>query len=154
MLELGSIYRRSKLFGEARELYEKIIAVNPKYAGAYGNLGNVYLDQGDIENAIANYEKFALYSAKKDLAAQNFLNAGFEYATRSEHEKALALYKRALELTPVNPLAYADVGWSKLKLGKTQEAIDAFEKALELKPTKQVDEYARKGLKEARTRKH
>ncbi len=70
MLELGSIYRRSKLFGEARELYEKIIAVNPKYAGAYGNLGNVYLDQGDIENAIANYEKFALYSAKKDLAAQ------------------------------------------------------------------------------------
>jgi len=154
MLELGSMYRRLKLFAEARELYQKIIAANPKYAEAYGNLGNIYIDQGDIENAIANYEKFALYSTKKDVAAQNFLNAGFECVNRGEHEKALALYERALELTPANPLAYADIGWAKLKLGKTEEAIDAFDKALQLKPTKQVAEYARQGLKEARARKN
>lgn len=153
MLELGSMYRRAKLFKEARELYERIIAGNPKYAEAYGNLGNVYVDQGDIESAVVNYEKFAFLSANKDLAAQNFLNAGFEYAARGEYEKALPLYLRALELTPANPLAYADIGWSKLKLGKTQESIDAFEKALKLKPTKQVQEYARKGLEEARARK-
>lgn len=154
MLELGSVYRRTKLFAEARELYQKIIAANPKYADAYGNLGNIYLDQGDMENAIANYEKFALYSPNKDVAAQNFLNAGFQCVNRGEYEKALALYKRALELTPANPLAYVDIGWAKLKLGKTAEAIEAFDKALQLKPTKQVADYAREGLKDARARKN
>ena len=41
-------------------------------------------------------------------AAKNFLNAGFMYYGKNEYEKALALYKRALEITPDNPLAYTD----------------------------------------------
>ena len=157
MLELGSTYRRAKLFTEARELYEKLIVSHSKNANVYGNLGNVYLDQGDLEAAVANYEKAAALSSahpsNKAAAAQNFLNAGFRYAERGNHEKALALYRRALEITPDNPVAYADIGWSMLSTGKTQEAIEAFEKALKLNPSKEVKEYAHQGLKEARAKK-
>lgn len=153
MLELGSVYRRAKLFAEARELYEKLIAADPNNARAYGNLGNVYLDEGNIEAAVANYEKAAARSSDKEAAAQNFLNAGFQSAARGNYEKAIALYRRALELTPDNPLAYTDIGWSLLGMGKTQEAIEAFEKALKLNPSKEVTEYTRKGLSEARGKK-
>ncbi len=153
MLELGSAYRRAKLFAEARSLYEKLIAADPNNASAYGNLGNVYLDEGNIEAAVANYEKVAARSGNKEAAAKNFLNAGFQYAARGSYEKALALYRRALEITPDNSLAYTDIGWSMLGMGKTEEAIEAFEKALKLNPSQEVKEYARKGLKEALAKK-
>jgi tetratricopeptide (TPR) repeat protein len=65
----------------------------------------------------------------------------------------LALYNRALEITPDNPIAYIDIGWAKLGLGQAAEAIQAFERALKLNPPKIVADYARKGLKEARSRK-
>jgi tetratricopeptide (TPR) repeat protein len=45
MLILGSAYRKAKLFNEAREIYGRIIADDPRNANAYKNLGNVYLDQ-------------------------------------------------------------------------------------------------------------
>jgi Tfp pilus assembly protein PilF len=153
MLELGSAYRHAKLFTEARELYEKLIAADPNNPNAYGNLGNVYLDEGDIESAVANYEKAAARTNNKEAAAQTFLNAGFQYAERGNQEKALTLYRRALEISPNNALAYTDIGWSLLKTGKTQEAIEAFEKALKLNASKEVKEYARQGLSEARARK-
>lgn len=149
MLELGSVYRRTKRFAEARDLYLKIIAGNPKYGGAYASLGNVYLDQGEIEAAAEAYEKFAAYSDDKAKVAQNFLNAGFALAKAGNHEKALALYHRALEVTADNPLAYTDIGWSLLSLGKTREAVEAFEKALKLNPSPEVTEYARQGLARA-----
>lgn len=150
MLGLGSAYRRAKLFPEALALYRKIIAENPSYAAAYANLGNLHLEQGEIEAAVAAYEKFAAHSDDKATVAQNFLNAGFRHGAAGNHEKALALYYRALEVTPDNPLAYTDIGWSLLKLGKREEAVAAFEKALKLKPKGEVKEYARKGLAEAR----
>ncbi len=153
MLELGSAYRRAKLFAEARELYDKLIAADPDNTRAYGNLGNVYLDEGNIEEAVANYEKMAARSSDKEAAAKNFLNAGFQYAVRGSYEKALALYRRALEISPDNSLAYTDIGWSLLGMGKTQEAIKAFEQALELNPSPEVKEYARKGLNSARDKK-
>ena len=152
MLELGSAYRKAKLFAEARQVYEKLIADTPDNWRAYANLGNVYLEEGNIEAAVKNYEKAATNTDNKPAAAQNFLNAGFQYAARKDFEKALALYYRALELTPGNPLAYTDIGWSLLGMGKTQEAIKAFEKALELNPPKEVKEYASQGLKEARAK--
>ena len=153
MLELGSTYRRAKLFNDARATYEKVIVADPQNANAYGDLGNVYLDQGDIEKAVALYERFASYSDDKEAAAKNFLVAGFKYHEKKDYGGALALYNRALLITPDNPLAYADIGWTKLEIGQTQEAIEAFEKALTLNPSKEVKEYARKGLKEARAKK-
>jgi len=153
LLGLGSVYRHAKMFDEARATYEKIIVADPQNANAYGNLGNVYLDQGDIEKAVALYERFARYADDKEAAAKNFLVAGFKYHEKKDYGGALALYNRALLITPANPLAYADIGWTKLEIGQPQEAIEAFEKALTLNPSKEVKEYARKGLKEARAKK-
>lgn len=150
MLRLGSAYRKAKLFKEARESFEAIIAEDPRNADAHMNLGNVYLDQGEIDKAVALYEKFTAYSNDKETAAKNFLNAGFRYYDGKEYAKALAAYNRALALTPENPLAYTDIGWTKLALGQKDEAVQAFERALKLNPPEQVKEYSRRGLKEAR----
>jgi tetratricopeptide (TPR) repeat protein len=153
MLILGSAYRKAKLFNESREIYGRIIADDSRNANAHKNLGNVYLDQGDIETAVGLYEKYAEYTNNKEDAAQNFLNAGFRYYDKNEYQEALMLYKRALEITPDNPTAYIDIGWAKLALGQTAEAIQAFEKALKLNPSKTVLDYARQGLKEARSKR-
>ncbi|HLG16915.1 MAG TPA: tetratricopeptide repeat protein [Blastocatellia bacterium] len=153
MLDLGSVYRRSKRFAEARELYDRVLAGDPANANAHMNLGNLYGDQGNLDAAVAEFEKHAALSDDRELAARNFLNAGFRYYDRGDYERALALYNRALQLTPDNALAFTDIGWATLALGRTQEAIAAFEKALKLKPAKDVKEYAGRGLKEARSKK-
>lgn len=153
MLKLGSAFRQAKQFNEARQIIELVIRAKPEHRQAYRYLGNVFLEQGEIEKAVACYEKNATYTEDKDEAAQNFLNAGFGYFNQNEFEKALTLYNRAAEISPLNPLVHTDIGWAKLRLGQKTEAIQSFEKALKLKPSKPVKEYAQKGLKEAKDKK-
>ena len=48
---LGVIYRRRNDLASAKTEFEKTIQLNPKNARAYGNLGFIYLDTGNVEQA-------------------------------------------------------------------------------------------------------
>lgn len=37
--------------------YDRAIALNPKYAGAYKSRGNARVKQGDLDGAIADYDR-------------------------------------------------------------------------------------------------
>jgi tetratricopeptide (TPR) repeat protein len=150
--DLASAYRQAQLYDDAIVILEKIIAENPNYKDAYKNLGNVYLNKREYDKALALYEKYAGLTTDRNEIAQNFLNVGFIYYDQKEYEKALKLYNRALEITPDNPLVYIDIGWALLSLGRYQESITAFEKGLSLNPEKQIREYAKQGLKEAKSK--
>lgn len=150
LVTLGSVYRRAKAFDKAQAIYEKMLASDSRNVIAYQNLGNVYLDQGELEKALAVFEKYTLYSKDKVTAARNIILVGYQYYRKKDYERSLALYDRALAITPDNPMAYTDIGWSMLGMGRTQKAIDAFEKALALNPPEDLKQYAQAGLKQAR----
>lgn len=55
-----------------------------------------------------------------------------EIFTQGNHKKAIATIKKAIELNPNSDDAYVDLGMTYMKMGKTQEARKAFNKATSL----------------------
>jgi tetratricopeptide (TPR) repeat protein len=52
---VGTMMYRLGLYGEARGLLLEAVSVNPRFAPAFINLGNVYFMQGDYDKALAGY---------------------------------------------------------------------------------------------------
>jgi len=57
-----------------------------------------------------------------------------EIFTQGNHKKAIAIIQKAIELNPNSDDAYVDLGMTYTKMGKTQEARKAFNKAISLNP--------------------
>jgi uncharacterized Ntn-hydrolase superfamily protein len=57
-----------------------------------------------------------------------------EIFTQGNHKKAIATIMKAIELNPNSDDAYIDLGMTYTKIGKTQEAKKAFNKAIRLNP--------------------
>lgn len=57
-----------------------------------------------------------------------------EIFTQGNHKKAIATIKKAIELNPNSDDAHVDLGMTYTKMGKTQEARKAFNKATSLNP--------------------
>ncbi len=54
---LGVLYSRKGLIGEAISEYEKALTINPQFSKAYFNMGAIYANQGKIGEAIRLWEK-------------------------------------------------------------------------------------------------
>ena len=50
---------------EAIDKYNKVLEINPKHAGAYMNLGNMFILCGDYNYAINNLDSIAFNPAQK-----------------------------------------------------------------------------------------
>jgi tetratricopeptide (TPR) repeat protein len=83
----------------------------------------------------------ALYERYKDA-----LRRGHVAALRSRFDEALAAYGEATRLAPDRPLPLTSIGSVLVRLGKSTEAVAAFDKALEKVPT---DEPALRGRTDA-----
>ena len=72
--------------------------------------------------------------AKYDL----YFNEGIALMNAGDHKVAIKNYHRALKFLPNDPAksadAYNNLGWSLAQLGKNDEAVAAFEKAIQLRP--------------------
>ena len=64
---------------KAISAFQRVIAIQPHYAEAYNNMGNVLRDQGKLEKAMAYYQK--ALSLKSDYPEARY-NVG--YSPRSE----------------------------------------------------------------------
>ncbi len=78
---LGNAYFDAKRYAEARSAYSQATTLDPNFADAYTNLGLTYRVEGDIESAIAQYEK-ALVIAPNDVVTRRNLIVALESAQR------------------------------------------------------------------------
>lgn len=86
---------------------------------------------GDTTPESARLAAMETFTAASLDAARDF-SKGQELASEARDEEAIALYKRALERDPKFGRAYTSWGVSARKLGRRDEAIDAYQKALSL----------------------
>ncbi len=63
---------------------------------------------------------------------EGYYERGWEYYAKKEYDLAEADYRKALEFSPDNPDIYYALGLTLQASGRQQEAIQAFEKVLEL----------------------
>jgi hypothetical protein len=104
----------------------------PDFAEGHDNLGNVFREQGMLDEAIASHRR-SLELKPSVARTHNHLGNAFRDAGMTE--EAEACYRRALELNPDFPHALYNLGNTVRELGKITEAISLYRRALQLSPS-------------------
>jgi Tfp pilus assembly protein PilF len=129
---------------EAIEHYEKALEIRPTFSEARSNLANVYLDQGQYDQAIKLYEQVLndmLYPTP--FIAQG--NMGWAYYKKGDTAKALENIKAAVTLNPNFCLGFKNLGLIHEQTGNTEEACKQFGQYRQQCPDV-ADAYMREGV--------
>jgi Flp pilus assembly protein TadD len=141
--QLAYVYTALKKTDEARAEYERTIALDPKMAEAYLNLGTLLLDKQENVAAVAplrkSVELFPAQSHPRYLLAVALDRSG-DRAGAAESFEAL------LHLDPNDVTAMDYLGWAALRGGKPGEAEARFRRIVEVQPK---EPGARRGLAES-----
>jgi len=129
VLLLLVIFVNINVEGKSRKMYDSI----SKY-----NLGNSFINNGDIEGGIELYkDALRLNSewtpARLSLAAAYNLKA-VNAMDNNEYNNAINYLKRAIELDNNVPEYYFNKGNAYIKLEKFEKAVQSFKKAIEISP--------------------
>jgi Flp pilus assembly protein TadD len=87
---------------EAKQLFERAIAINRDHGGAINNLAVLYMKLGQRNDAIAAFQ-YGIQVAPED--ATLYLNLGRLYVGMGERDKARDLMRQLLEKKPGDPIA-------------------------------------------------
>lgn len=109
---------------------------------AYNHLGNEYVDQRRLPEAIAAYRKALSLRPSYVGASYNLAGA---FLAQGSFEDAATQYRETLRLNPYYAEAYNNLGAALLYLGKSEEAIAYLATAVRYKPG-YVDAYVNLGL--------
>jgi len=129
---LGIAYTRLERPEAAIAQYQAAIqlAIYPMLKlGAYNNLGNLKLADGDLTEAKTAYE-MAL-QIDPNFAAGHY-NLGMTLKALGYFKDAIAAYKQAIGLNPTYAEAYQNLGVVLLKVGNVRESLAAFGRAIAL----------------------
>jgi amino acid adenylation domain-containing protein len=129
---LGNLLDQKGDLVGAIDCYRKAINLNIEGVGAYVRLGNALSQQENFEEAIATYQQAISRHPSNSYAYQMLGNA---QKKKGDIEAAITSYQSAINYHQ-NPQfgAYKNLGDSLIQVGKTQEAIAAYQKARELQP--------------------
>jgi tetratricopeptide (TPR) repeat protein len=127
----GMALERKEKLEEAREDYEKAIEINPGYANAYNNLGNIKLNQGDYAGAIEDYNRAISLNG---LFVEAHCNRGIAKEDLGDFTGAVKDYTRAIELDTEYGDAYFRRGKVKEHLEDYTGALLDFDRVLEIDP--------------------
>ena len=129
---LGQVYLyKTWEFDKAREQLEKAIEINPNLAAAHYHYSwGLYL-WGNMENAI---EEHILAKKYDPFIAKYTSWLGGLYCFDGQYENAIREAKEALEIYEDHAYSYYVLGMTYLAMGKTEEAIKAHQKLVEVSP--------------------
>jgi ATP-dependent Clp protease ATP-binding subunit ClpA len=116
---------------KAREFYEKALAIEPKYADAWYNLGLVFRKEGEDEQAKIRFEK-AIEIEPDHYDALTYM--GIYHYDRDEFDLAEEFYRKALTANDRAHYVYYDLGLLESRRGNSEKQKEYLEKALSIKP--------------------
>jgi tetratricopeptide (TPR) repeat protein/V8-like Glu-specific endopeptidase len=127
--------------------YDRAIALNPNYAEAYNNRGNLkYEKLNNPQGALADYNR--AIALNPNLAEAYYSRGNLKYEKLNNPQGALADYDRAIALNPNLAEAYNNRGNLKdEKLNNPQGALADYNRAIALNPNLAEAYYSRGNLK-------
>jgi tetratricopeptide (TPR) repeat protein len=141
LVGLGALSYAQGEYEQAIEDYDRAIALDPEFAGAYHNRGVAYRLMDNRDAAIADFERVLELSddpywreqAEQHLV-ENYSRRGNAYADQGEYEQAIEDYDRAIEIDPEYVGAYHDRGIAYFENGEYARAIEDYDRAIEIDP--------------------
>jgi adenylate cyclase len=132
---------RKEASEQARQMYEKAIELDPRYAAAYARLGLVYFRDFFFRwsRDPAQSLRHALELAQRAVALDDTLPLAHQvlslvYLFQRQHEQAVREIERAIVLNPSDALNYSILGITLGFAGQLDEGVKALEQALRLDP--------------------
>ena len=125
------IFHQNNQLSESESAYRTALKLNPGFAEAHNNLGNVLKDQGRQKEALSAYRKALKIYQDHPILLNNIGNILLELG---DIKQAVQYLTKSIELDhsyvdPLNNLANA-----YRSLGKLEEAVRTYIKAIELDP--------------------
>lgn len=129
---LANVLDQLNRWDEAREHYNRAVAINPFHTQALNNLGIGFSRRGQPEQAVLAYRR-AIAVAPDEVGSYTNLSAALGALGR--YAEALEATEAAIKLAPDAADAHSNRGIALTQLGRRHEARAAFEAALRLVPT-------------------
>ena len=124
---LGIIYDRQKRYAESQEEYTKALEINQKSSVIYNNMGISYFLKGEYDRAKESFER-ALKIEPENNRIYN--NLGVVLCRMERPAEALSAFKSGGDVAG----AYNNLGYLYMMEQKYPDALNALDKALEIKP--------------------
>ncbi len=130
---LGSIYAGHKGNVEAAvSTYQAGLILDPKNYDLYIALGDIYMADYDLDNAIRSYCDAVTLNPEEERA---YSKVGIALWEKDYLEEALVAYHKAVEINSDNAFSQNNLGILYLDgLSDAEEALEYFETAIELNP--------------------
>jgi len=133
-------HRTQEANGQARQMFERAIALDPNFAAAYAWLGRTYVldwfhrwsqDPQVLERALALAGQAIALNESLPGAYQTL---GYVYMAKKQYDQAVVEAERAVGLDPNEADAALTLGEVLSCVGRSQEALEFVEKAMRLNP--------------------
>ncbi len=131
VLNLGNAYGYIGEFEKSIRIYKLGIKYYPNSPLFHNNIAMTYDEVQDFEKSLEHLYK-AIELAPDDLGFKG--NLAFVFTRVNKFEKAIQIYDEIIA-KEVNPLAYNNRGYAKLKVGKLKEALADINRSIQLYPT-------------------
>ncbi len=132
LLSLGLLtWRQCRMYSDSDTLWWTTLSRNPESWMAHNNIAISLLQKGQVDDAIAHYNRALELDPTYGEAHYNLANSLLRLGRVDE---AVAHYEKALEINPNNAPAHYNLGSVFLQTGRLDEGIAHYRKALELNP--------------------
>jgi tetratricopeptide (TPR) repeat protein len=111
---------------------QQALRLQPDFADAHGNLGNVFYYQGRHDEAVASYRRAIELRPTSGIFHSNLGNI---LAKQQRFEDAEAVCREAVRLQPAEPGSHNNLGNALKGLGKLEEAAVSYREALRIQPS-------------------
>jgi len=133
---LGLLYLSSRKWSDARSQFEQILQRSEggrkEAARVHFQLGRAAYGEKDYQTALQEYDQALALRDGKYVKAQ--LNKGLTFRAQKQYDKAIAAYRKVLELDAEYPQAWYNLGLAYLREKQFDRAERALKKAVEYKP--------------------
>lgn len=126
--ELGAALERAKQYEEAERVFKRVLASDPNHAQALNYLGYILADRGERLQESVGYIKRALEIDPDNPAYLDSL--GWAYFKLNQFQLAEPQLRRAAADLATNSVIQDHLGDTLFKLGRLDEAIAAWQRAL------------------------
>ena len=135
-------YNRNFVWKDKFSLWDDAVRKSPGKGRPYNDRGNAYVDKGDLDRAISDFNR-SIELDPYDVKAYN--NRGNAYEKKGDLDRAIADYNKAIEIKSNIPDIYNNRGSAYKAKGDLDRAIEDYNKAIEVGPLF-ADAYNNRGV--------